>query len=138
MLRNLITGSTVAILLVSTWSALENRLASEPGHGDVVGVEGDASPLPTSEADRTPEALIADVEAPVGVDPTARARVSKNALLAIEGRVVAAASALDTEVGRVGVTLVDGLTGELVRTEVDASRLRDDAQSWRWWYTRHR
>jgi hypothetical protein len=137
MLRNVLTVSTGAILLASTWSALETGLLSEPDALGETRVEFAPRALPTSPAERT-QAPIRVVKAPVTVPETARTRVCKNALLAIEGRVVAAASALDTEVGPVGVTLVDGLTGELVRTEVDASRLRDDAQSWRWWYARHR
>jgi len=60
-----------------------------------------------------------------------------NALVSIDGRIATQHEALVQATGSVTVTLVDGLTGELVRTEVDTAWLRDDAQSWRWWYARH-
>jgi len=60
----------------------------------------------------------------------------RNTLLSIEG-VPSHVDALAQQRGRVDVTLVDGFTGALVRTRVDASWLREDPQSWRWWYARH-
>ncbi len=62
--------------------------------------------------------------------------VTRNTLLAIEGRVVDSNDAVDNWSGSVAVTLLDGRTGELVRTVVDTDEL-DDTTGWQWWYQRH-
>lgn len=63
---------------------------------------------------------------------------ARNTLLAVGGRVVASDDEIDGANGSV-VTLLDGRTGELVRTEVPEQELdEDNKEAWRWWYRRHR
>lgn len=68
---------------------------------------------------------------------TFKPRAARNTLLSVGDRIVEADSDIHQFDGTVSVTLLDGRTGEIIRTTVTTKTLDDPKDGWRWWYTRH-